>query len=47
LTFCLSTTILLPISFGLINKYQRLKPSASRVCIWVSPCALIMSVTKR
>ena len=38
--FCLSTAILLPTTFW-INKHLRLQPSASCVCIWVSPCALI------
>ena len=39
---CLSTTILLPTPFGLIN-IVRLQPSSSCVCIWVSPCVLIMT----
>jgi hypothetical protein len=40
LTFCLSTTILLPTPFALLN-IVRLQPSASCVCSWVSPCALL------
>eukprot|EP00063_Salmo_salar_P028807 XP_014003642.1 PREDICTED: uncharacterized protein LOC106573259 [Salmo salar] len=40
LTFCLSTTILLPKPVGLINIVRR-QQSASCVCIWVLPCALI------
>jgi hypothetical protein len=24
------------------NKYKKLKPSASHVCIWVSPCAFMV-----
>ncbi|XP_035655888.2 uncharacterized protein LOC118402094 isoform X3 [Oncorhynchus keta] len=40
LTFCLSTTILLPTPFW-INKHLSVHPTASCVCIWVSPCALI------
>jgi hypothetical protein len=40
LTFCLSTTILLPTPFWII-KHLKLQPSASCVCIWVSPCVMI------
>ena len=29
---------------SLFNKYQRLEPSASCVCIWVSPCVVITQV---
>ena len=42
-SFCLSTTILLPYPFGLIN-IARLQPSASCVCIWISPCVMILSI---
>ena len=40
LTFCLSMTILLPTPFGYI-KHLKLQPSASCVCIWVSPGVMI------